>query len=86
MTRIELDTRLAQLNAEFVEERSQIDRTIIQHRVAIEELCKIHDKEVAEHKVAILNHQAYLSDLKAAHERKKAEVLTEYERDHEAEE
>ncbi len=53
MTRIELDTRIAQLNADFVQERAQIDRTIIQHRVAIEELCKIHDKEVAEHKVAL---------------------------------
>lgn len=86
MTRIELDTRIAQLNADFVQERSSIDRTIIQHRVAIEELCKIHDKEVAEHKVAILNHQAYLSELKATHERKKAEVLTAYEREHEEEE
>lgn len=86
MTRIELDTRIAQLNADFVQERTLINRTIIQHSVAIKELCKIHDKEVAEHKVAILNHQAYLSELKATHERKKAEVLTAYEREHEDEE
>lgn len=80
MKQIELESRLAQIQAEYVEKKSSVELAITQHKVAIKKLRKECDAHVCEHKIAILDHEVTLSAMKAEMETRKAAVFAEFQR------
>lgn len=80
MKQIEFETRLAELQAEYVEKKSSIELAINNLKVEIENLRKELDGKLCEHKVAILNYQSSLSAMKADLESRRAALFVEFEK------
>lgn len=80
MKQIEFETRLAELQAEYLEKKSSIELAINDLKVEIENLRKELDGKLCEHKVAILNHQSSLSAMKADLESRRAALFVEFEK------
>lgn len=80
MKQIEMEAKLAELQAEYLGKKSSIELAINDLRVEIENLRKELDGKVCEHKVAILGHQNTLSEMKAEYELIRSAVLSEFAR------
>lgn len=80
MKQIEMDAKLAELQAEYRGKKYSIEQAINDHKIAIENLHKEHDGKVCEHKVAILGHQTTLSEMKAEYEIIRSAILAEFAR------
>lgn len=80
MKQIEMEAKLAELQAEYLEKKYSTELAINDHKIAIENLHKEHDGKVCEHKVAILGHQTTLSEMKAEYELIRSAVLSEFAR------
>lgn len=80
MKQIEMEAKLAELQAEYLGKKYSIELAIKDHKIAIENLHKEHDGKVCEHKVAILGHQTTLSEMQAEYKMIRSAVLSEFAR------
>lgn len=78
MTQIELESRLAQINADYGEKIAEISNAIKGHQVSIEIAHANHDKEVSHYKRLILGHEAQITSLKAQRQTEIAKVYLDF--------
>lgn len=78
MTQTDLETRLAQIEADHAEKMANITSMIRQHKTDIEIAHATHDMAVSECKKTIIALEAEATQLRAVRARKKAEAFEEF--------
>ena len=79
MTQIELESRLAQMEADYSKRITEANSEIMNHKIHIEQLNAEHNMAVSKHKQQILNFEGIIATLKSARNTEKAKLFKEYE-------